>query len=67
MAHISTSPATQIPSWQALVAETFQRITTWSETARQRRALGALEPHLLRDIGVTPQAAANEAARPFWA
>ena len=33
---------------------------------RQRRALRHLDPHLLRDIGLTEQAAAVEAEKPFW-
>ena len=33
---------------------------------RQRRSLAHLDDHLLRDIGVTPQEAAREAARPIW-
>ena len=33
---------------------------------RSRRSLLALEPHLLRDIGLTPEQAAREALRPLW-
>ncbi len=35
-------------------------------TFRERRQLGRLEPHLLADIGVTPEMARQEASRPFW-
>ena len=38
----------------------------WLQRAAQRRALAALDDHRLRDIGVTRQAAAREARRPFW-
>lgn len=31
-----------------------------------RAALARLDPHLLADIGLTAEAAAEEAARPFW-
>jgi len=34
--------------------------------ARQRRDLGQLDDHLLRDIGVTPDEARKEARRPLW-
>jgi uncharacterized protein YjiS (DUF1127 family) len=34
--------------------------------ARQRRALARLEPDLLRDIGITPEQARREAAKPSW-
>lgn len=34
--------------------------------ARQRRQLGQLDAHLLKDIGLTDDAARAEARRPFW-
>lgn len=33
---------------------------------RQRARLAHLDPHLLRDIGLTAEQAAAEAARPVW-
>jgi len=33
---------------------------------RQRRALEALDDHLLRDLGLTREEALREAARPVW-
>ncbi|MGM0585529.1 MAG: DUF1127 domain-containing protein [Pseudomonadota bacterium] len=36
------------------------------ETSRQRRALARLDAARLEDIGLDPEAAAAEAARPFW-
>lgn len=41
------------------VAVMFQRV-------RQRRALAKLTPHLLRDIGITPEQAREEIGKPFW-
>ncbi|MEM7223878.1 MAG: DUF1127 domain-containing protein [Pseudomonadota bacterium] len=38
----------------------------WQERAAQRRALRALDPHELADIGVTRAAALSEAEKPFW-
>lgn len=38
----------------------------WAQVARERRALAALPPHLLRDIGLTNGEAASEAARRPW-
>jgi uncharacterized protein YjiS (DUF1127 family) len=38
----------------------------WQELARQRRALGALSDHLLKDLGLTRADALREAGRPFW-
>ena len=42
------------------------RITRMLQIARQRRDLSKLEPHLLKDIGVTQDDARIEAARPPW-
>lgn len=33
---------------------------------RERRQLAALDPHLLRDIGLDSQTADSECAKPFW-
>ena len=33
---------------------------------RERQALGNLDTHILRDIGLTPEQAQGEAAKPFW-
>ena len=44
----------------------------WAATWRavrlhcSRQRLSALEPHLLRDIGLTPEQARQEASRPIW-
>lgn len=34
--------------------------------ARQRRTLGQLEPHLLKDIGITPAQAFAETSKNAW-
>ncbi|PWC32320.1 DUF1127 domain-containing protein [Azospirillum sp. TSO35-2] len=44
----------------------FDRLATWSERRRQRRALEALPDHLLSDIGVSRADADYEAEKPFW-
>lgn len=33
---------------------------------RDRRLLGQLDAHLLRDIGLSPDEAETEATKPFW-
>ena len=38
----------------------------WHRNATTRRALRALDAHLLRDIGLSSASAAREARRPFW-
>jgi uncharacterized protein YjiS (DUF1127 family) len=39
---------------------------TWLARARQRRQLGELSDHLLRDIGLSRADAWAETAKPFW-
>jgi uncharacterized protein YjiS (DUF1127 family) len=38
----------------------------WQELARQRRALAAMNDHMLKDLGLTRADALREAGRPFW-
>ncbi len=38
----------------------------WSTRHRTRKALARLEPHHLKDIGLNPRAAQDEARRMFW-
>lgn len=44
----------------------FDRLATWNERRRQRRALEALPDHLLSDIGISRADADYEAEKPFW-
>lgn len=39
---------------------------SWIANWRERRALGELNDHLLRDVGLTRVMAQREAAKPFW-
>jgi uncharacterized protein YjiS (DUF1127 family) len=41
-------------------------IQGWVARSCQRQALGALDDHLLRDIGVSRQQALSETAKWFW-
>lgn len=38
----------------------------WSFRQRSRTALGLLDDRLLKDIGLDPASAADEATKPFW-
>lgn len=38
----------------------------WCSRARQRRHLSELSPELVRDVGLTADAARAEAEKPFW-
>ena len=44
----------------------IELVLSWQEVARQRRALLALNEHMLKDIGITRADAEREASRPFW-
>ena len=39
---------------------------TWQERATARHRLLQMEDHLLTDIGVSREAALEEASKPFW-
>ncbi|MGK7867966.1 DUF1127 domain-containing protein [Falsiroseomonas sp. E2-1-a20] len=41
-------------------------IATWRRRRHGRMALAAMDPRLLRDIGLSPEAASTEALKPFW-
>jgi hypothetical protein len=41
-------------------------IALWLAMRRERSALAQLSPHMLRDIGLTPDRAARESNEPFW-
>ena len=42
------------------------KLLAWEERRQTRKALARLDTHLLRDIGLAPDEARTEAARPFW-
>lgn len=41
-------------------------VLAWENRRHTRAALQRLDPHVLRDIGLDPVAAEDEAAKPFW-
>jgi uncharacterized protein YjiS (DUF1127 family) len=55
-----------------LCTRPHHRLSLWSRImqavslARQRRALARLDRHMLCDIGITTDAAQQEAAKPVW-
>ena len=42
-------------------------LLAWNARHRMRRDLARLDPHLLRDIGLTEGQALAESRKPFWA
>ena len=66
-AHIALLSRKQaLPALAQLALRFAVVVTKWDTRWRSRRALKQLEPHLLADIGLTPDQAAQEAALPFW-
>ena len=41
-------------------------LVLWSQRRRERASLGALDSHMLRDIGLDGMTARIEAEKPFW-
>jgi uncharacterized protein YjiS (DUF1127 family) len=63
-----TLPATSARpfDWRRGLRVAVAQLHTWRSRAEQRRQLAACEPWQLRDMGITPEMAATEAAKPFW-
>ena len=51
---------------QGLLGWALEQIFLWQERAESRRALGALDDRMLRDVGIDRATAHREAGRSFW-
>lgn len=54
------------PWWQQLLPALATAFATWRERARTRHDLALVDARSLLDAGISPGAAAFEAAQPFW-
>jgi uncharacterized protein YjiS (DUF1127 family) len=67
---VRTGRAHRIAPMTRLITGVSATISQWIARFRQRRALREIvelnDRHLLRDIGVTRDAALREAEKPFW-
>ena len=50
----------------ALLGDATNMVNVWRWRRRERRAIGQLDDHMLRDIGLNRLAAEQIAARAFW-
>lgn len=50
----------------ALMGDAARMINVWRWRRRERRVIGQLDDHMLRDIGLNRLAAEQIAARAFW-
>lgn len=55
-----------LPPLSRLLVGAGLALARWELRHRTRGALKRLDPHLLRDIGLSPTDRASECARPFW-
>lgn len=62
----TAAPASRIGGSGALGRRVFALLMRWQHRAAHRAHLADLEPHLLRDIGLTPAERDKEARKPFW-
>lgn len=53
-------------SRQGLLRRLTSAFSEVTARRRDRRLLAKLDPHLLRDIGLSPEDARAEASKPFW-
>lgn len=65
---MSRTEATHLPLRNRLSLATRITQTVMAALARRRdrRRLGHLDPHLLRDIGLDVETAGQESVKPFW-
>lgn len=57
---------TALPSFARLVQNAAKIAARWQTRRASRRALSLLDPHMLRDVGLSVQSREDEAAKPFW-
>ncbi len=55
-----------LPPLTRLLYEGMLLAWEWETRRTTRKGLRNLPPHLLRDIGLSPSAAATEVEKPFW-
>ena len=71
-ARVGTSHATlaggvMVPAaLRTSAAVVVEGVLAWLERARQRRHLGELSDHMLKDIGLSRADVEAEVAKPFW-
>lgn len=55
-----------LPPLSRLLVEVAMTIAYWDTRRNSRTALARVDAHILRDIGLSPDAAEAECAKPFW-
>ena len=55
-----------LPPVSAALFNLARVVMVWEQRRQTRRAMVRLDGHMLRDIGLTADAVADETAKPFW-
>ncbi len=55
-----------LPSLARVLIAMAVVVTKWDTLRRTRRTLSQLEPHELKDVGITPGMARKEVQKSFW-
>ena len=64
--HTTLAGEVMVPApWTSAVV-VIEDMLAWFERARQRRQLGELSDHMLKDIGLTRADVEAEVTKPFW-
>ncbi len=58
--------ARPLPILAQVAVQVAVTVAKWDERRRTRTALGQLDSHLLRDVGLSRDTALREARRAFW-
>lgn len=61
--HLTRHP---LPPLSRLLVRTTLVVVEWDLRRKTRKDLRGLTDAMLKDIGIDPQSAAAEAAKPFW-
>ena len=56
----------QVPPLSRVAFAVARTVLAWETRRIERHALRRLDDHLLRDIGLMPDAARTESHKPFW-
>jgi uncharacterized protein YjiS (DUF1127 family) len=56
----------RLKGFSTLIVNAMDTVLDWQDRARQRRHLGEMDDHLLRDIGLSRADLEYESSKPFW-
>lgn len=57
---------TTLPALSRVAVQVAWYYLLWTQRRKSRMRLKDLDDHMLRDIGLTPRQAIDEATKPFW-